>query len=135
MVWVCIYISRFPGLFFSNVWKVRSVSLSINLVLCFKGNLFMVAYIFLIVRIWTSWSQRSFIMGDIEDKFNLLLSTNILSMAALELLWILVPNVTVCDRLYVVNNEASPPPPPPPLPFFKEKNCLFKKKINKIFSL
>jgi hypothetical protein len=48
-------------------------------------------------------------MGDIrvEDKFILLLSTNILPMAVPELFWIPVPKVTVCDRLYVVNNEAS----------------------------
>jgi len=46
----------------------------------------MVAYIFLIVRILESCSQRPFIMGDIEDKFNLILPTNILSMAVLDLL-------------------------------------------------
>jgi len=59
------------------------VSMSINLVLCIKGNLFIVVYIFLIVRIPASWSDRQFIMGDIEDKFILLLSTNILSVAVL----------------------------------------------------
>jgi hypothetical protein len=48
--------------------------------------------IFLIVRIWASWSDRPFIMGDIEDKFILLLSTNISSMPALELFWILAQN-------------------------------------------
>jgi len=50
------------------------VSLSINLVLFFEGNLFIVAYIFIIVRICASWSDRPFIMGDTEDKFVLLLS-------------------------------------------------------------
>jgi len=94
---------------FSNVWKVMIVSSSINLVLLFKGNLFIVAYkyIFLIVRISPSCSQRPFIRGDIEDKFVVLLSTNILSMAVLELFWILVPKVTMCNRLCIVNNEAS----------------------------
>jgi len=111
MVRVCIYINRAPGFFFSNVWKVMNISLPISLVLCFKGNLFMVACIFLTWRIWAAWSQRPFIMGDIEYKFILLLFTNILSMAVLELFWILVPKVTVCDRLYVANNEASSPPP------------------------
>ena len=62
---------------FSNVWKAMIVSLSINLVLCFKWNLFIVPYVFLVVRIWALWSQRPFIVGDIEDKFILLLSTNI----------------------------------------------------------
>ena len=46
-------------------------------------------------------------MGDIEAKFILILSTNILSMAVLDLLLMLVANLTVWDRLYVVNNEAS----------------------------
>jgi len=46
-------------------------------------------------------------MVDIEDKFNLLLSTCMLSMAVLELFWVHVANFTVCDRLYVVKNEAS----------------------------
>jgi len=44
------------------------VSLSINLILRFKGYLFVVAYTFLIVRNSAPWSDRSFIMGDIEDK-------------------------------------------------------------------
>jgi len=37
------------------------------------------------MRITTKWFDRSFIMGDIEDKFILLSSTNILSMAVIEL--------------------------------------------------
>jgi hypothetical protein len=83
------------------------LSLCINLALCFQGNLFVVAYIFLIVRIGASWSDRPFIMVDIEDKFIVLLSTDILWMAVLELFWILVAKLIVCDGLYVVNNEAS----------------------------
>jgi len=59
------------------------VSLSINLILYFKGNLLIVAYTVLIVRISASWSDRPFIIGHIKDKFILLLSTNILSMAVL----------------------------------------------------
>jgi len=46
-------------------------------------------------------------MGDVEDKFVVLLSTNTLSMAVLELFWILVAKFTVCDRFCVVNIEAS----------------------------
>jgi hypothetical protein len=61
------------------------VLLFINLVLCLKENLFIVAYIFLIVRILALWSDRPFIVGDTEDNFRLLLSTNILSMAILML--------------------------------------------------
>jgi len=51
MVRICIYKNRFPDFFFffSRVWKFINVSLSINMVLCFKENLFIVAYIFLIV--------------------------------------------------------------------------------------
>jgi hypothetical protein len=42
-----------------------------------------------------------------EDKFIILLSTNILSMALLELFLILFAKLNLCHRLYVVNNEAS----------------------------
>ena len=79
------------------------------LVFSFAGNLFIVAYIyiFLIMRIWISCSDRPFIMGVVEYKFMLLLSTNILLVAGLELFWTLVTNFTVCDRLYVVNHEGS----------------------------
>jgi len=56
------------GFFLSGVCKFMIVSLPINLVLCFQGNLFITAYIFLIVRISASWSDRPFIMGDTEDK-------------------------------------------------------------------
>jgi hypothetical protein len=41
------------------------------------------------------------------DDPSLLLSTNILSMAVLDLFCIRVAKFTVCDRLYVVNNEES----------------------------
>jgi len=75
------------------------------------------------VKIWASWSDRPFVVccwycscysilpcgcshiGDMEDRFILPLSTNILSMAVLELFWIFVAKFTVCDTLYVVNNE------------------------------
>jgi hypothetical protein len=46
-------------------------------------------------------------MRDIENKFILILSTNILSMTVSDLLWMHVANLTVWDKLYVVNNEAS----------------------------
>jgi len=46
-------------------------------------------------------------MGDLEDKFILLLSTNVLSMAVLEVFWILVEKLTACDRMYVVNTDVS----------------------------
>jgi len=46
-------------------------------------------------------------VGDTEDKYILLLFTNILPLAVLELFWILVAKFTVCDRLCVANNEAS----------------------------
>ena len=93
--------------FCSRIWEFMIISVSVNLVLYFEGNLFIVAYIYLIVRIWASCSDRQFIIGDIEDKFILLLSTNILSVAVLELFWILVAKLPVCDRLYVCNDEAS----------------------------
>jgi len=85
------------------VWKFMTVSLLINRVLCLNGNVFIVAYIFLILRIWAPWSDRPFILGDIEDQFSLLLSTKILSMAVLELFWILVEKFPVWNRLYVSN--------------------------------
>jgi len=43
-------------------------------------------------------------IGDMEDKFILSLSTNILSMALLELFGISVAKFTVCDTLCIVNN-------------------------------
>jgi len=46
-------------------------------------------------------------MVDVEDKFSLLLSTCVLSTAVLDFLLIHVAKFTVCDRLYVVKNEAS----------------------------
>ena len=55
----------------------------------------MVAYIFLIVRIWASWSQRPFIMGDTEDKFILLLSTQ-----CTELFKMIVVVLTTCHTQY-----------------------------------
>jgi len=81
------------------------ISLSINLVLCFRKFVYCCIHIFNCEN-WTSWTDRPFIMGDIKDKFIILLSTNILSMAVLELFWILVTKLTVCDILYIVNNEA-----------------------------
>jgi hypothetical protein len=44
-------------------------------------------------------------MRDVEDEFNLILSTKILSIAVLELFCILVAKFTVCVELYIVNNE------------------------------
>jgi hypothetical protein len=44
-------------------------------------------------------------MGDVEDEFNLILSTKILSITVLEPFCILVAKFTVCVKLYVVNNE------------------------------
>jgi len=49
------------------------VPLSINVVLCFKEDLLIVAYTFSIVRIWASWYDKPFNMEDIVDKFILLL--------------------------------------------------------------
>ena len=54
------------------------VSFSINPILYFKLT-------FLIVRISSSSSDRPFIVGRTEDKFILLLSRNILSMAIFQL--------------------------------------------------
>jgi hypothetical protein len=42
----------------------------------------------------------------VKDEFSLLLSTKILSVALLDLFRV-VAKFTVCDRLYVVNNEDS----------------------------
>ena len=75
---------QFPRFIVSSVWKFMIVALSINLVLCFRGNLCIVAYIFLVVRIRTSQSDRSFITGDREDNFILQLYSSILSVAVLE---------------------------------------------------
>jgi len=49
MVRIFIYVNKFPSFFFSRAWKCMIVSLSVNLVLCFKGILCVVAYLFFIV--------------------------------------------------------------------------------------
>jgi hypothetical protein len=82
------------------------VSLFIILFLCFKGIL-LVVNILLTVSNWSSWSDRPLIRGDVEGVCSLLLPTNILSMAVIDLFRILVAKFTVCDKLYVINNEAS----------------------------
>ena len=82
------------------------VPLSVTLYLCFRGNLFIVVYIFLNVRIWASCSDRPCTMGDIENEFIPLLSTNILSITALELFWIFVAKLTVWNRFYGVNKDT-----------------------------
>ena len=87
MVRICMYISRLP-----ERLKVMIVSLSLNLVLFFEENLFIVAYIFLIVRICASWSDRPFIMGDIEGKFLLLLSKKYYKWQHLSYLELLLQN-------------------------------------------
>jgi hypothetical protein len=87
---------RYTNLQFKSSW------LSINLGLGFKGNLFVVACILFIVKIWASWSDRSLIMGYKEDKFILLLSTNRLTMAVLHLFWILIAIFIVCRRLMLL---------------------------------
>jgi hypothetical protein len=40
--------------------------------------------ILLIVRNWTSWSDRPFIMGHVEDELSVVLSTKIISVEVLE---------------------------------------------------
>jgi hypothetical protein len=81
------------------------VSLFIILVLCFIDIKLPAAAILLIIRYWASWSDRLFIMEDVEDELNLILSTKILSIAVLESFRILVAKFTVCIKLYVVSNE------------------------------
>jgi hypothetical protein len=61
-----------------------TVSLFTFLILCFKGIKLLAAAILLIIRYWASWSDRPFIMGDVEDELNPILSTKILSIAILE---------------------------------------------------
>jgi hypothetical protein len=70
------------------------VSLFINLVVCLKGNMFIVEYILSIVRICILWSGRPFFMEYIGDISSALLSTNILSRAVIALLSILIAKCT-----------------------------------------
>jgi hypothetical protein len=60
------------------------VSLLTFLVLCFKGIKLPAAAILLIIIYWASWSDRPFIMGEVEDELNLIQSTKILSISVLE---------------------------------------------------
>jgi hypothetical protein len=43
----------------------------ISLVVCFKGTVLLAGVMLLIVRNWTSWSDRLFIMGQVEDELSL----------------------------------------------------------------
>jgi hypothetical protein len=54
-----------------------AVSLFTFLVLYFKGIKLPAAEILLIIRYWASWSDRPFIMGEVEVELNLILSTKI----------------------------------------------------------
>jgi hypothetical protein len=63
--------------FFSRSWKYMAVSLFSFLAMCLKGNKLAVAAVLLIVIIWPSWSHRPLIIGNVEDEFNLVLSTKI----------------------------------------------------------
>jgi uncharacterized membrane protein len=60
----------------------------------FAISFIIVEYTLSIVRICISWSDRPFIMEDIEDVYSALLSTNILSMAVIALLSILIAKYT-----------------------------------------
>jgi hypothetical protein len=60
------------------------VSLFTFLDLFFKGIKLPAAAILLIIRYWASWSDRPFIMGEVDDELNLILSTKILSVALLQ---------------------------------------------------
>jgi uncharacterized membrane protein len=71
-----------------------TTSLFINIVVCLKGNSFIVEYTLSGVRISVLWSDRAYIMKDIEDIFSALLSPNILSMALIALLLILITKRT-----------------------------------------
>jgi hypothetical protein len=55
-----------------------------SLVLYFKDTMSVAGTRFLTVRMWASWSDRSFIMGHAEDELCLVISTKILSIAVLE---------------------------------------------------
>jgi len=60
------------------------LSLFISLVLCFKGTTLVAGAILLTIRNCASWSDRSFIMGHVEDELSLVISTKILLIAVLE---------------------------------------------------
>jgi hypothetical protein len=62
-----------------------TVSLFVFLVLCLSGIKLAVEAVLFIAVGWPSWSERALIMSDVEDEFNLVLSTKILSVAVLEL--------------------------------------------------
>ena len=69
----------------------------------------------------TSRSDRSFNIGDIEDKIIILLSKKLLSMMILEVVCIHFSKLTVCDRLHIVKIDVS---------LFKK----FKQQMHKIFN-
>jgi hypothetical protein len=53
-------------------------------IIYFSGSLLPTATLLLIIRNWASWSDRPFIMGDIEDELSLVLSAKILSIVVPE---------------------------------------------------
>jgi hypothetical protein len=50
------------------------LSLFISLVLCFKSTVLVPGIMLLTVRNWTSWSDRPFIMGHVEDELSLVIA-------------------------------------------------------------
>jgi hypothetical protein len=52
--------------------------LFISLLLCLKGTLLVAGAILLTVWNWTSWSDRPFIVGHVEDELSLVISIKIL---------------------------------------------------------
>jgi hypothetical protein len=107
VVHIYVLINRFLCFIYNIVWNFMVISLFISLVLFFIGVHFVVVYMLLIVRNWASWFDRPFIRGDVENDFNLLLSTNILSLAVPESFWILVAKLTVCDRFFFFSSSSS----------------------------
>ena len=55
----------------------------------------------------TSRSDRSFNIGDIEDKIIILLSKKLLSIMVLEVVCIHFSKLTVCDWLHIVKSDVS----------------------------
>lgn len=107
VVHIYVLINKFLCFIYNIVWNFMVISLFISLVLIFIGVHFVVAYMLLIVRNWASWLDRPFIRGDVENDFNLLLTTNILSLAVPEPFWVLVAKLTVCDRFFFFSSSSS----------------------------
>jgi hypothetical protein len=77
-------VSKIPGFCFLVQSESLWLSLHINPIFCYKGYLFIVPCIFIIVRIWISWSDTPLIVGGV---YSTVIHKYIVLGAQIEIFW------------------------------------------------